>query len=174
MALKNHPSTKTELLCLIKNEWENLESLMAGLSEVQLMEPGVEVDWSIKDILAHISAWELMAQDTIHAAITGEPIKLSIPEGENWVDILNADVYETNKDVPLRDVQSEYYESHRSFLDLIDSMEDDYLPQKLPFEWAGDLTYQVLISSNTHIHYAEHAESIRKWSENINLMRNQE
>jgi hypothetical protein len=174
MVSKKHPSTKTEILSIIKRERENLESLLAGLTDAQLIEPGVEVDWSIKDILVHISAWEQMAQDTIRAAITGEPIKVSIPEEDNWVDIFNADVYETNKDVPLRDVQSEYFASHRSFLDLIDSMEDDNLPQKLPFEWAGDLTFQILISANTHIHYADHAESIQKWIENINLMRNQE
>ena len=55
MASKKHTSTKTEILSIIKRERENLESLLAGLTDAQLIEPGVEVDWSIKDILVHFT-----------------------------------------------------------------------------------------------------------------------
>jgi hypothetical protein len=30
----------------------------AQLSDAQLMEPGVTGDWSVRDILAHVSTWE--------------------------------------------------------------------------------------------------------------------
>jgi len=30
----------------------------AGLSDVQLMEPGVTGAWSVRDILAHVTTWK--------------------------------------------------------------------------------------------------------------------
>ena len=47
----------------------------------------------------------------------------------------------------------------------IETLNDDFLASPLPFDWAGKLTAQVVISANTHWHYVEHAETITKWLE---------
>ena len=136
---------------------------MSELSDSQKAEPGVEGGWSIKDIMAHIAAWEKLAQYRINAALTGETLKYPVIKGDNFVDIFNLDVYESNKDLPLSEIQSEFQRSHNIFLEQIKLVEDDTLSQILPFDWAGKLTFQVLISANSHWHYAEHAESIERW-----------
>ena len=163
MSENYHPQNVNDLLRVIRNERKNLESLMSELSDSQKAEPGVEGGWSIKDIMAHIAAWEKLAQDRINAALTGETLKYPVIKGDNFVDIFNLDVYESNKDLPLSEIQSEFQRSHNIFLEQIKLVEDDTLSQILPFDWAGKLTFQVLISANSHWHYAEHAESIERW-----------
>ena len=158
-----HPPDKPALLEVIHKERKNLETLLEGLTDAQKVESGVEADWSIKDIMAHIAAWERLAQDRIHATMTGEPLKISVITGDDFVDQFNANVFEENKDLPLDTVEKEFKESFLAFVTQIESLENDVLSKKLPFDWARDLTAKVLISANTHWHYLEHANSIAKW-----------
>ena len=158
-----HPPKKTDLLDVIYTERERLGKLIVPLTDDQMTAAGVEASWSVKDILAHISAWERLACDRIQAALSGESLKFPIIKGDTDVDRFNAKVYAKNKDQSLDDVMKEYHDSHQDFLDLIETLQDDFLTSPLPFDWAGKLTAQVMISANTHWHYLEHAESISKW-----------
>ena len=160
-----HPPTKSDLLDVIDAERTRLESLLEGLTDAQITEPGVEAFWSIKDVLAHIAAWERLAFDRISAALSGEALKFPIIKGDADVDRYNAEIYEQNKAQSLTDVITEFHTSHRDFRSQIETLEDDFLTRPLPFDWAGKLTAQVMISANTHWHYIEHAASITKWLE---------
>ena len=160
---ENHPISKSELLKLIQKERTTLDDLISGLPNEKKLEAGVEAHWSVKDIMAHIASWERLAQDRINAALTGEPLKFEIIEGDDFVDQLNADIFEKNKNTLLEKVEKEFRESFDEFWNQISNLDEDFLKTPLPFDWAGDLTAQVLISANTHWHYQEHADSIRKW-----------
>ncbi len=161
-----HPPTKSDLLMVIRTERARFEALIETVPESRQSETGVEAHWSIKDIMAHIAAWERLAMDRIHAGITGEPLKFPLIAGNEFVDQFNGEIYEANKARPLAEVYAEFHAVHRQFLDQIEALDAVLLPQSLPFDWAGKLTYQVVISANTHWHYAEHADSIEKWLEN--------
>jgi len=158
-----NPPNKSALLGAIQKERANFESQLAGLSPSQKETKGVEAEWSIKDIMAHITAWERLAQDRLSAAITDEELMIPVIEGDDFVDVYNAHVYNTHKDMPLGEVENEFQASYLDFLAQIESLDDAFLSGKLPFDWAGDLTAQVLISANSHWHYLEHATSIEKW-----------
>jgi len=158
-----HPPTKSDLLEVIRTERERLESLLVGLDDSRKLEPGVEASWSIKDILAHIAAWERLAYDRIQAAVSGNPLKFPLIKGDADVDKFNAEVFEKNKKSSIADVTDEFHGSHQDFIGQIGTLAEDFLSKPLPFDWAGKLTAQVVISANTHWHYIEHAESIEKW-----------
>ena len=158
-----HPPTKSDLLEVIRTERAQLEALFEGLTDSQMEQPNVEASWSIKDILAHIAAWERLAFDRIHAAVSGAPLSFPLIKGNEDVDQFNAKVYEQNKEQPLPEVQTEFHAAHRDFITQIEALEDDFLVKPLLFDWAGKLTAQVVISANTHWHYVEHAAAITKW-----------
>ena len=158
-----HPPTKSDLLAVIRTERARLKSLLVGLTASQKVEPGVEASWSIKDILAHIAAWERLAYDRIQAAVTGNPLKFPLIKGDADVDKFNAEVFEKNQKSSIAEVTAEFQDSHRDFISQIENLDEDFLSKPLPFDWAGKLTAQVVISANTHWHYVEHAESIEKW-----------
>ena len=49
---------KTKLLNEMHNGYTAFENLLAPLSETQMTTAGVNGEWSIKDILAHLAAWQ--------------------------------------------------------------------------------------------------------------------
>jgi hypothetical protein len=163
-----HPPNKQSLLDVIQEERSKLEALLRDLSKQQKEIKGVESDWSIKDIMAHISAWERLAQDRINAALTGDDLKIPVIEGDDFVDVFNAQVYEREKEASIDEVEAEFLDSYETFLNTIKTLEEAFLFEKLPFDWAGDLTAQVLISANTHWHYFEHGVSIKEWLSSTN------
>ena len=160
-----HPSNKAALLEVIHGERERLEALLADLTEAQMMEPGVEADWSIKDLMVHIAAWERLAMDRIQAAQTGSELQYPLIAGDDFVDQFNAQVYQEHASQPLAEIQAEFHCAHQDFIHQIEALDESRLPQKLNFDWSGKLTFQVMISANTHWHYAEHAVAIEKWLE---------
>jgi hypothetical protein len=158
-----NPKNLSDMLNVIQSERKNLEALINQMTDSHKIEAKVEGNWSVKDIMAHIAAWERLANDRINATLTGETLKFPVIEGDNFVDDFNHQVYNANKDLSLDRVQTDFDRSHKEFLDQIQALDDVTLKKTLPFDWAGDLTIQFLLSANTHWHYKEHAESIHKW-----------
>ncbi len=159
--------SKSELLETIHRSWNELNEIIASLSAEQLIQSGAMDDWSLKDIMAHITAWEWLAMDRIHAAQTGEPLKYPAIKGDSFVDAFNAEVYENNQAAPLPKVMEAFHKTHAEFIEQIEVLDAERLPQPLPFDWAGNLTFQVLIFSNTHWHYVEHIEAVEKWLDTL-------
>jgi len=159
------PPTKTELLAAIRESRAELEELVAALSLQEMEDPGVQGEWSVKDMLAHIAAWERLAEDRIRAAQSGSEPNFPPIKDEDAVDAFNAEVYARYNDDPLDAVLTEFHEAHADLMAQIEALDEETLQQKLPFEWAGNLTYQVLISANTHWHYPEHSEALAAWLE---------
>jgi hypothetical protein len=46
------------LLDRLEAAWAALTDAYAGVPESTLTEPGVVDDWSVKDVLAHVTTWE--------------------------------------------------------------------------------------------------------------------
>ena len=51
-------SMKDHILAALREQLERWEKLLASMSEEQITEPHFEFDWSIKDVLAHLWAWQ--------------------------------------------------------------------------------------------------------------------
>ncbi|MCL4853136.1 MAG: maleylpyruvate isomerase N-terminal domain-containing protein, partial [Bryobacteraceae bacterium] len=49
---------RRQLLTRLDKAWQEFRQSYAGLSDSQMLEPGVTGGWSVKDILAHVTAWE--------------------------------------------------------------------------------------------------------------------
>jgi len=47
--------TKTQLLNKLEQAWAAFQASYAGLIDAQLTETGVTGDWSVKEILAHVT-----------------------------------------------------------------------------------------------------------------------
>src|SRR5438132_13533792 len=62
---------KQRLLRRLDTAWAALKESYAGLSDPRLTEPGVTGDWSVKDILAHVTTWEREALKHLPLIIAG-------------------------------------------------------------------------------------------------------
>jgi uncharacterized protein (TIGR03083 family) len=108
------PKRKKALLELIRAERVRLDETIGGLSDDQLTEPGVVGDWSVKDILAHLSAWERrLAQ-----RVKGQPETGS----ELGTPAFNEQVYQQNRSSSLAAVRAEAGASYATVLTLADGL----------------------------------------------------
>ena len=60
-----------KLLNRLDTAWAAFKESYAGVPDAQLMEPGVIGDWSVKDILAHVTIWEEEALKHLPLIIAG-------------------------------------------------------------------------------------------------------
>ncbi len=71
----NGDMSKTHLLGLIERDRAHWETLLGSIPEVWMTEPGVEGEWSIKDIIAHIAWGERENLGVVHArAVVGSEL----------------------------------------------------------------------------------------------------
>ena len=150
---------KTELLQQISDERRALEEVLARLSPAQMLLPGVDGEWSIKDVLAHISAWEQRMLDWIGCYMRGEPPVIPLP----WdVERMNTEAFTVDKNKTLARVLEEFHQSCRDSLALAEHLTEEQLQTRYPDTWPmGPLWLGV--AANTNFHYEEHRSDIETW-----------
>jgi hypothetical protein len=155
-------NNRSQLLDRIRTARAPLDTML-----VQMTQPGVEGKSSVKDILAHITAWEQYLVRRLQAAVhDGKAEVYVVAPGEpGGTDSVNELIFVQNQHLPLSQVLSDY---HRSIQDVLQTVEgttdkDLFDPQGL----AQVFGYPVerIIDSDTFVHYPEHIESIRTWLE---------
>lgn len=160
--------TRPELLAILRSERERLEAFLAGLSPEQMTRPGVEGEWSVKDILAHIVAWEQRMVGWVAAACRGEtPPQLANgidgPELDRW----NDETYRQYKDQTLAEVLAAFQASYPPALAAAVETPEPELFEADRFAWRNGQPLWIMVMANTGWHYKEHRESIEKWLETV-------
>jgi hypothetical protein len=151
--------TKHELLDQIRAEHGHLEETLADLTHAQMQLPGVDGDWSVKDALAHISAWERCMIRWVGSLLRNEEPAIPLP----WdVDRMNAETYTLVKDKPLAEVLEEFRQSYRDSLAFTESRSEEQLQTVHADTWPMGLLWTG-IAANTNWHYKEHHTDIQKW-----------
>jgi hypothetical protein len=159
----NLPQNKEELLARIDEEWKLLEAVISGIGADRMLTPKFG-GWSVKDILAHITAWErFMCLNYLQHEAAHEAFGLSPKEFESLEeDGFNAIIYERNRDRVLKDVRSDFYSYHEQATRSIRELPfETMLEERLPGDPAGE-PLLVGIAANTYDHYREHRESIEE------------
>ncbi len=152
------PPSKEKLLENIRGSRAALEKALYGLTEAQLTAPNRQGAWSIKDILAHIAAWERLTVDRLHSALTGAPLAIPPIGTDEEIDAMNASVYAENRQKPLVEVRADFEAAHQEIYELVSSLDERFLHGPLPFEWAKDRPAWTLIAANTYWHYPDHSD----------------
>ena len=160
--MNNHLTT-TQLLEVMRTARSNWEALLAEVGEARLTEPGVEGDWSLKDIIAHITYFETWATDNVMAFRRGEPRPQSEYKGLE-IDEENARLYERLRAKPLTQVLQESRISFQRSIDAVQGLRDEdlYDPE---FTRASGADWAVFdfIEGDTFGHYNDHSASVRAW-----------
>jgi hypothetical protein len=145
---------RQQLLKQLDKAWTAFKESYAGLSDTQLMEPGVTGHWSVKDIIAHVTWWEEEALKHLPFILTGgRPPRYSIQYG--GIDAFNAQMTEQKRDLSLSDVLRQLDETHRQLIDYVQSAPE------VQFTW--ETRFRRRLRLDTYSHYPKHAEAIREW-----------
>lgn len=157
-------ATKIQLLDAVRHERELLDTVLARLTPEQFTQPGVEGDWTVKDVLAHIAYWEGVMVSWLETALAGQTPDRPA-HGFTWEMIheLNAANYSAHKDLPLAEVRSKYERSYAVALAALAAAPEAALLTPGYFAWAAGRPFLVWIEANTTEHYAEHRDDIERW-----------
>ncbi|HEX6305387.1 MAG TPA: ClbS/DfsB family four-helix bundle protein [Anaerolineales bacterium] len=147
------------LLKRLDKAWALFKESYAGLSDSQLAKPGVMGEWSVKDILAHVTTWEQEALKYLPLIIEGgRPPRYATMYG--GIDAFNAQMAEQKRDLPLSEVLKQLEETHRRLIDYVQGVPQEHFTQETRFRRR--------LRFDTYRHYTEHARAIREWRGSIN------
>ena len=62
---------KERLFQRIDSAWRALQDSFAGLSDEDLLKPGVTGHWSVRDLLSHVATWEEEALKALPIIVEG-------------------------------------------------------------------------------------------------------
>ncbi len=161
--------TTTQLLEAMRMARSNWEALLAEVGEARLIEPGVEGDWSIKDIAAHIAYYERWAADCVNAIRRGAPLPQSEYKGLE-MDERNARIHERNRARSLADVLRDSQDAFRRSIDAVQGLRDeDLYDPEFTRSYGVEWTVHDLIEGDTYEHYQEHIVSARAWLDRVTV-----
>lgn len=152
------------LLETVEESWRRLDAAVAELDEATLSEQGVVGEWSVKDLLGHIAAWEQRAVEHVERWRRGEPPAL----GGVSVDEFNAREAARRHSWTLEQVRADAAETRQRLRAALASITD--------LEWARVITIDGRQRSagewlggalggdeGPGTHAAEHASEIQAW-----------
>jgi hypothetical protein len=136
-----------------------LNSAIAGLSTDDLLRPFAVGIWSIKDLLAHLTAWESELITALSKLGKAAP---AIVEIEDF-DSFNQEQYEVNARRSLEVVMEDFQGAHKYLLLAIEDLDEKTLTTPNRFAWMEGEPLSYLIAENGFLHEIEHAEEILAW-----------
>jgi hypothetical protein len=143
-----------QVLKRLDTAWASFEESYAGLSGSQLLIPGVTGEWSIRDIIAHVSWWEEEALK--HLPLIrggGRPPRYSVAYG--GIDAFNALMTERRRGLSLAEVLRQHGEIHERLTAYVRDA-----PEEL---FTRETRFRRRLRLDTYAHYPIHAEAIRRW-----------
>jgi hypothetical protein len=154
---------KQEMLTRLREEFNRWEELLANLSEEQITAPQLPENWSIKDVIAHLRAWQQRSIARLEAALLNRepeypawPAQFD-PEEEGQPHDLNAWLYATYRDRPWSNVHRDWSAGFLRFLELGAAIPEADLLAVGKYPWLeGYGLFAVLQGS--YEHHREHAE----------------
>jgi hypothetical protein len=155
--------TKAQVLAALREELARWEGLLDSLSEGQIVAPQLDDGWSVKDVVAHLWAWQQRSIARLEAARLGrEPAYPAwpsefAPEQEEEPHDLNAWLYAASRDRAWAEMRRAWGDGFRRFLDLGEALPEGHLLEVGRYEWLeGYALIDVLRGSLEH--HREHAE----------------
>ncbi|MEJ2545698.1 MAG: DinB family protein [Calditrichaceae bacterium] len=149
---------RLQLLKRLNNAWNALLTSYRGLSESELIKPGVTGNWSVKDIIAHVTWWEEEALKHLPLILAGgRPPRYSVTYG--GIDAFNAKMTEQKKQLSLDEVLRQRDETHQRLIDYVETVPEDQIIKETRFRRRLRL--------DTYGHYSIHTRAILEWQRKI-------
>ncbi len=161
---------KQHMLIKLRDEVNRWETLLADLREAQITAPQVPSEWSIKDEIVHLWAWQRRSIARLDAALhdhepqylpwPGEPVAGA--DTEDDTDRINARIYAAWRERPWADVHRDWRTGFLHFIELGEALPEPDLLAQGQYPWLGDYTL-LFIMHSSYAHHDEHFGHVLAW-----------
>lgn len=148
--------TTEQVLRKLDAAWRDFEDSYDGLSEAELLIPGVTGRWSVRDIIAHVTWWE--EESLEHLPVIregGRTPRYSTKYG--GIDAFNALMTERRRGLSLAEVLRQHDAVHARLVTYVSAA-----PEEL---FARETRFRKRLKWDTYGHYPIHARAVRAWRE---------
>ena len=176
MANIRQSMSRDDVLALLRETYAKLDALLERLDETEMAEARIHGDWTVKDMLAHLSSWERLEIGWMEAVLRGERPLLYAPGFEwdesDWrkrvevINRFNAHVLEETKERTLDDVLTEFRTTQQRMLELAGQLPEHALSDPQVFFWlAVEIPRDpwTPIPVGSYEHYGQHIRWLRGW-----------
>jgi hypothetical protein len=149
---------KEFLLAHLDRTRKKLEDLLPQIDPQKEIYP----DWTIKDMLAHITGWDDATIDSLRAHVAG---RIPSTPADRGIDEYNIRTVTSRKDLDLSHVLNEFRLTRQVMRTIVDQMPDEKFFEPLVVPWGekGTVTYLV---ETFRDHEEEHLQDIQEWLKN--------
>jgi hypothetical protein len=153
---------KAQILDELQEENGKWEAFLGQIGEERMLEPGVAGDWTIKDIVAHLTGWRKRSVQRLQAALRGEPAPATPwPGYMSTDDEINVWIYESSRDRSVQDVLQDSRETFRHLFEAIRAFPESELIDANRFDWLEGTPLSGAMFFG-HFH-EEHEPDMRAW-----------
>jgi hypothetical protein len=146
---------RSRLLNRLEAAWSAFTASFAALSDAELTEPGVTDDWSVKDLLAHVTTWEAEALKQLPVIIAGGRPPRYVTYG--GIDAFNALMSEQKRGLSLDEVRRQLDETHSRLITFVREAPAEQL--------TSETRFRRRLRLDTYSHYPLHTKAIESWRE---------
>ncbi len=148
-----------ELLVKVRSAQERWQAALARVPAERMEEPGVAGEWSVKDIIAHITWFERQMISLIEAKVFVGSDLWQLPPHER-----NDAIFELNRHRSLPQITTEAKLVFGVLVDSLGTLSDEDLADPgefpgMPAEWVP----AEIFDQNTFEHYDAHCEGLLRW-----------
>jgi hypothetical protein len=145
---------KQKVLEKIDQAWTAFRESYEGLTAEQMSQPGVIGEWSVKDVVCHVSCWEEEALKYLPHTLHGDrlPRYSSMYGG---IDGFNAMMTEQKRVLTLTGALCQLDEIHARLLEYLQGISEE--------QFATEARFNRRLRLDTYTHYSEHTDAINAW-----------
>jgi hypothetical protein len=145
---------KRQLLTQLERRWVEFNQSYEGLSDAQMMESGVAGNWSVRDIVAHITWWE--GEALKHLPLINKGIKPPTYAKEyGGIDAFNAMMTEQKRGLSVSEILRQRDETHQRLLAYIECAPEE--------QFTRETRFRRRLRLDTYNHYPKHTNAIIAW-----------
>jgi hypothetical protein len=127
---------RADLLAELDSEREAWEGLLAQIGEDRMEEPGAAGSWSIKDVVAHLTAWRRRTVGRLEAVANGRPEPTPPwPADLHDDDEINAWFHARDRGKAVGEVLDESRRVFQQLVGATQKLPDDTLSDPARFPW---------------------------------------
>jgi|WetSurMetagenome_2_1015567.scaffolds.fasta_scaffold68253_2 hypothetical protein len=149
----------SQLLACLDETRAVMEKLLPSLSPGQQIYPG----WTMKDLLAHMTGWDVATLDSLQAHLTGNPPAVT---GIGSLDEYNASTVSSRQHLSFDQVLSEWRQIRQQLRLLILEMPAEKFTEPVLVPWGGKSTVTELIEI-FRSHEEEHINDVQEWAKDM-------
>jgi hypothetical protein len=147
---------RRSLRASIETGRRRLDDALSGFDDAAMLDR-IDDEWTRKDVIAHLEAWERRAVELLERLRAGDPLA-----DREETDDVNARFFARDRDRSLEDVRAGERVAYQRMLAAIESARDEELFDGNHFSWTEGDPFADWFRGNGDEHYREHLDQLTR------------